>query len=186
MIEYKFTLYTVPHTGAHFTVDLLNIVGLTPKDYPTMHWQTHAKPLPTSPKFLLTARDPYLVGLRYILKGNSIETLAHQWARQITNLYNIDHFVLDIGCREADRLTHVCDALNFLDIDPDPCMVRLRPYVNAWKPLNSTEESVGGVVGAEKNKEQYLLTGKLPQEYDWSILDDAVQWYKSLPTNDYV
>jgi hypothetical protein len=71
-------------------------------------------------------------------------------------------------------------------------------YANNWKPLNVTDNP---------DKQRYLEEGILPEtqvvnihrklvprretventltkEIDWSAFDDAVAWYKSLPTND--
>ena len=181
-------LCTVPHTGAHFALDLLRNVEM--QNVLHHHWRTQPKALPQrSSKFLITARDPYLTALRYIYNGDSMENVAKSWEVCIGNLYNIDHFIIDIGCREEDRLEHICDAVKFLDISPDQYMTELESFANEWKPLNTTEEAAArglGVGGAENNKAIYLETGKLPNGHDWDTLTDAFDWYRSLPTNDYV
>lgn len=188
----KFTmcLTTVPHTGTVFAERLLDQIGLPPHNsYTGMHWNPYPYVLPDEPKLLITARDPYLTALRFITEGDTIEPVALAFDNCIANLYNVDHYLLDIGCRETDRLEHVCNLARFLDIDPDLHMEKLVPFVEAWKPVNTTKEVLSRGLfaeGTENNKAEYLETGKLPNGYDWNVLDNAVTWYKSLPTNDYV
>lgn len=189
--KYTLCIITVPHTGTHFAEQLLDQIGLHSLDkvYMGKHWDPYPSILPEEPKLLITARDPYLTALRYIANGDLIEPVALAFDNCISNLYNVDYYLLDIGCREADRLKHACDLARFLDIDPDLHMEKLVPFVKAWKPVHTTEEEAArGMLaeGTEHNKAKYLESGKLPEGYDWSVLDNAVEWYKSLSTNDYV
>lgn len=180
-------LATVPHTGAHFVVDLLRIIDI--QDILHYHWRAYSRAFPPVSKFLITARDPYLVGLRYISNGDRIEDASLTFNECIRNLYNLDHYIIDIGCRKEDRLEHVCNMANFLNINPDPYMEKLELFVEAWKPVHTTEEAAlrGTIIeGSEINKMRYLESGALPQDYDWSVFDTAVEWYNSLPTNDNV
>lgn len=180
-------LATVPHTGAHFVVDLLRIVGV--RNLLHWHWRVRPRALPQQSKFLITARDPYLTALRYIHNGDSMEDVAKTWKTCISNLYNIDHYIIDMACRKEDRLEHIYNAMRFIDIDPIPYTTELDSFINAWKPVHTTEEMIvrgHGVEGTENNKAIYLETGELPEGYDWSTLDEAFEWYKSLSTNDYV
>ena len=188
MIIHNFTmcLMTVPHTGANFAVGLLSHLDLQYQKYNITHWKTRPSMLPPEPKLLITARDPYLVALRYISKGNPIEHAALSFDNCIANLYNVDYHILDIGCRKEDRLEHVNSIAKFLDTTPD---IGTHKFVEAWTPVNTTEEQIlrGRVAGGTENdKARYLENGVLPKDHDWSILDNAVDWYKSLSTNDYV
>jgi len=186
MTTHDFTLCTVPHTGAHFIIGLLETVGLQSSiDYGVDEWGIRGRMLPLQSKFLILARDPYLTALRYIYNGEPMENVAKTWKVCFANLYNIDYFIIDIGCRKEDRLEHICDAMKFLNIDFELHMEKLKSYIEAWKPLNTSEEFFG-VESEEGNKAAYLATGELPEGHDWGLLDEAVEWYKSLPTNDYV
>jgi len=188
--EYAICLMTVPHTGAHFVTDLLETVGLLlPNEYTTAHWPTYSKSLPPESKFLITVRDPYLSALRYLYNGYPIEDAAKSWNICLANLYNVDHYIIDIGCRKEDRLEHICSAIKFINMNPDNYMEKLQPYVDLWTPIHTTEESIArgrGVDCEKNNKSIYLETGGLPNGHDWSLLDNAVEWYKALPTNDCV
>jgi hypothetical protein len=130
-----------------------------------------------------------LSALRSIYNGEQIEAAAKSWNTCLTNLYNVDHYIIDIGCRKEDRLDHICGAIKFIDMNPDQYMEKLQPYVNSWTPVYTTEESIArghGVDCEKNNKSIYLETGELPDGHDWSLLDKAVEWYKLLPTNDCV
>ena len=110
----------------------------------------------------------------------------------------MDAFILDMGCREEDRVEHLCDFVRHIGKDPDEYMDDILEYADGWKPLN-TSNSV--------EKRKYLELGQLPEtqilnihrklvprretvettltkKIDWTAFDNAVAWYKSLPTND--
>lgn len=110
----------------------------------------------------------------------------------------MDAFIVDVGCREADRVEHLCDFARHVGKDPDDYMDAIVEYANAWKPLNVTDNPI---------KQAYLKDGTLPEtqvlnikrklvprretvettltkKINWAAFDDAIAWYKSLPTND--
>jgi hypothetical protein len=133
----------------------------------------------------VTARDPYLGALHFISKSerHTLDSMSRQWDMLLDTIKDRDYFTFDIGCRESDRVAHLRDALKFLDVYETEEAIN---YIQSWKPLNQSNNEF---------KEDYLATGKLPDAgYDsckppnkmsWDVLDEAVEWYKSLPTNDY-
>jgi hypothetical protein len=173
---FDYILANVPHTGSIFTIKLLEVAGhVHSKNYMHWHWRVNSLALPQAPRILMTARDPYLSAIRTLTDNDPFDDICARWYSFIECKDFIDqYFVLDIGCREADRLEHVRNALDFCGITMTDKVV---DYVAAWKPENTSESLA---------KQEYLETGKLPDGYDWSRLDDAVAWYKSLPSNDYV
>jgi len=164
----------VPHTGTHFAEALLNIADLT---YDTIHWQPHSRPTGKYKKTITTVRNPYLAGIRWLSIGQQPERLADSWATCIKHLPALDHFILDIGCREADRFTHVCDAITFAGGDPELHKDALRQFADNWEPLNSSNTD---------NKLRYLADGALPNGYDWGKFNPIADWYSKLETNDHV
>ncbi len=174
----SFALMTVPHTGATFTSNLLALAGEVPMHY---HWKGYGTWLPGVP-LLITVRDPYLSAIRFIYSNQSIESCAEMWNESIDALPFVDHFLYDVGCREEDRITHTADMFEFCQRTMTP---EIEKYVSEWKPLN-TSENYDGDLTVKDFKANYLKDGSLPDGYNWSLLDDAVAWYKGLPTNDYV
>lgn len=147
------------------------------------HWKGDGTTwLPGIP-LLITVRDPYLSAIRFIYAGQSIESCAEMWNESIDALPFVDHFLFDIGCREEDRMAHTADMLEFCQRTMTP---EVEKYISAWKPVNSSEEYNRGIESAKDFKSNYLKDGTLPDGYDWSLFDNAVAWYKGLPTNDHV
>ena len=176
-------LLTVPYTGTHFTRTLLEVAGAHPypqgKIYvPHAHWldanvaADWAKIVQT--KVLITARDPYLSAIRCIKTGqeNPIDFIADAWDVFFTGMNEMEYFVFDIGLSKEARLGYARNALNF--VSTDLYLDRIDDYINRWEPMN---ESV------TEHKTEYLKTGKLPENYDWDKLDNAVEWYNSLTTH---
>ncbi len=87
-----------------------------------------------------------------------------------------NYFIFDIGCQEENRLNHALEAIRFIGIvDETQCRHDIIPYVEKWEPINESHSEY---------KTEYLETGKLPNEYDWNLLNEAVEWYKALTTNE--
>ena len=204
----KLSLLTVTHTGTHFAIAFLELLDI-PHNAGRNYTHHHAAPDLTpsmveryenmmNTKCIVTARDPILSGLRYIHNSAPVTQIAGCWDVFLEVLPWMDAFVLDVGCRESDRVQHLCDCARHVGKDPDDYMDAIVEYANNWKPLNVTDNP---------DKQRYLEEGILPEtqvvnihrklvprretventltkEIDWSAFDDAVAWYKSLPTND--
>jgi hypothetical protein len=179
----NYTLATVPHTGAVFTIGLLEAAGQTQGiDFKHWHWKSKVLALPEQPRALVTARNPHLSVIRTLYEGELFEPACNTWNNFIECLDFIDYFALDIGCREENRIDHVREALDFCELECNDAVIE---YVSEWSPQNTSKER-HGVEAYEHFRTDYLETGKLPDGYDWQRLDNAIGWYKSLPTNDYV
>lgn len=199
----RITVYTVPHTGTHFATKFLDTLGIErsrqykpfPLSSKTHWWRCHAAQGPSgdcaehdvadsaiipAAKLVVTARDPYLSAIRYFGPGRRpMAKLKYRWDTFLSVLEERKkpYFILDIGCREKDRYQHLLDLAEYTGVSYDEDVVR--KYADSWKPENATDTSA---------KAAYLANGVLPElECDgtWSMLDDAVAWYKTLPTNDY-
>jgi len=202
------SMLTVTHTGTHFAMAFLELLGI-PHNAGRGYTHHHAAPELTphmkeryeqliGTKCIVTARDPILSGIRYIHNGTSVQQVADCWDVFLEVLPWMDAFILDMGCREEDRVEHLCDFVRHIGKDPDEYMDDILEYADGWKPLN-TSNSV--------EKRKYLELGQLPEtqilnihrklvprretvettltkKIDWTAFDNAVAWYKSLPTND--
>lgn len=194
---HNISLVTVPHTGTHFAIELLKTVGLehrsgskgikhnTTFNFFHVHWPhdimvdwTEAvRNKVHTDKVIITARDPILTGIRYISSGKPITEIAKHWNAFLEYEADFDYFALDVGCLEEKRYEHVCNALRYIEVDPVPFADDLKAYADAWTPLNSKDSDI---------KQHYLKTEELPDGHNWSIFDEAVAWYKNLPTNAQV
>jgi hypothetical protein len=204
----ELSMITVPHTGTHFAIEFLEILDI-PHNAGRNYTHLHSAPELTphmkeryeqqiGTKCIVTARDPILSGLRYMHNRTRVSQAAETWDVFLEILPWMDAFVLDVGCRESDRLQHLLDCACHAGKDPDDYMDAIVEYAENWKPLNAT---------TNPEKKQYLENGILPKKQviraarkvvprresieddytltiDWSAFDDAVDWYKSLPTND--
>ncbi len=204
----ELSLLTVTHTGTNFAIAFLELLGI-PHNAGRNYTHIHASP-ELSPsmekrykelvgtKCIVTARDPLLSGIRYIHNGAKVSQIAGCWEVFLEILPWMDAFILDVGCREEDRVEHLCDLARHVGKDPEEYMDAIVEYADNWKPLNVTDN---------EDKQRYLESGVLPEKQvihihrklvprretvettltkkiDWAAFDDAVAWYKSLPTND--
>jgi hypothetical protein len=182
-------LLTVPHSGTTFTRTLLRKAYILSDPHakayvPDAHWldeivtETWDKIVQT--KLIITARDPYLSAIRSIKtkQENPIELIADAWDvcfKAMKESKESNYFVFDIECQEEDRLKHALDVIRFVGIvDAIQCRQDIIPYVEKWLPVNESHSEY---------KTNYLELGKLPNGYDWNLLDNAVEWYKSLTTH---
>jgi hypothetical protein len=178
----KAILLTVPYTGTHFARSLFSIVDpLSIHDVPSAHWlDGNVRELWDKiirRKLVITARDPYLTAIRSIQTGHEdpITFIAQSWETCFEAIQVADHFILDIGCQKERRLKHALAAINFIGSECEAHNEQqVAAFVDAWLPENESQS---------KYKTEYLETGNLPDEYDWSLLDEASEWYNALLTN---
>jgi hypothetical protein len=129
----------------------------------------------SSHKCIVTARDPYLCAIRFLHNGQTVEECASHWNIFLNTYEDFSPFILDVGTREGDRLEHLYETANFIDECPDKYEKDIREYADAWIPVKGSNSEM---------KQQYLEYGTLPANHSWQLLDEAVEWYRSLPTND--
>jgi hypothetical protein len=179
-------LYTVPHSGTNFVEKFLNTLGITEsiirihvtqlddaKIIESQHHLTQLEMLASSKPTIITARDPYLSAIRLLQREHRTMTLLKKrWDRFFKTIPTMNYHIIDIGVKEEDRYTHLCQAADFLKVKYSE--QKVRAFADEWKPENETTSDA---------KTKYLETGELPEFYDWSLLDEAVEWYRNLPTN---
>ena len=178
-------LYTIPHTGTNFVEKFLNSLGVTDSiirihvtqlddaEIVSQHHLTQLKMLTNSSPTIITARDPYLTAIRFLKREHrTMALLKKRWDRFFKTIPTMNCHIIDIGVKEEDRYTHLCQAADFLEVKYSE--QKVRAFADAWKPENETTSDA---------KTKYLETGELSEFYDWSLLDEAVEWYRNLPTN---
>ena len=178
-------IYTVPHTGTNFVRKFLDTLETTENiirihathlddtEMVSQHHLTQLRILASSSPTIITARDPYLSAIRFLKREHRKMTfLKKRWDRFFKTVPTMNYHIIDIGVKEEDRYTHLCQAADFLKIKYSE--QKVRAFADAWKPVNETTSDA---------KTKYLDTGELSKFHDWSLLDDAVSWYKNLQTN---
>jgi len=190
-------IFTVPHTGTHFIAEFLTVLGmkshvnntsLVPANkFCRIHsYRTTIKDVPggyysklLNSKVIVAARIPYMTVFRRIAQENSIHTVdthAERWNCFLDVLPELDHVVLDITCREEEKYIQLVNIAKHVNqYSPDKEQL-IQAYADAWKPQNVSDTVY---------KKEFLETGALPEGHNWSRFDRAVEWYKSLPTNDF-
>jgi len=201
---HRFNIFTVPHTGTHFIFKFVNDVLGAERDNGPAHytkdgayyWPFHAFHQPLhmmSPRIqsfcngtnnesrrptLVTARDPYLSTIHYmdLAPTRKLSDCAGYWDTFLGIIPRTNHFIVDIGCHENKRTEHLCEVADFLRLPYK--LDDMKTFAEAWKPENARSNDM---------KKKYLETGTLPDPRgeSWDMLDNAVAWYKSLPTNGY-
>lgn len=179
-------LLTVPYSGTNFTNKLLETAGASHNHnwgtyIPQAHWldsnctDDWYKIVQT--KAIITARDPFLSAIRSIKvnQEDPVKFIADSWAACFKGMEELDYVILDIGCRESDRLENALNVIRFAGIDEEKYMDNIVPFVNAWIPENESYS---------EHKTNYLKSGRLPDGYDWSQLYEAAIWYNKLLTNE--
>ena len=201
-LKTKTSLFTVPHTGTHFAIEFLKCLGIEhasgtgffsihPKRTRITDWENGGWFTIANTNCVVTARDPYLTHIRYIHNNHDVSDNVKSWDCMINALPHLRSYkILDIGCRVEDRYDHLCEIAEFVGVYPKAYRELIEVYADAWMPLNDSENEI---------KKQYLETNSLPttqtlelpsgdtkeNEIDWSELDFAIDWYKTLPTNDF-
>lgn len=182
---YEFTVFTVIHTGTNFIQTFFNELGFEWKFYrlhspPTVVLDGVIRDKLNSGPVVVTARDPYLSAFHYLSLYNNaekgIKELDLQWNMFLNILPTINYYVVDVDCTQENRHSQLSGAIQHIGYNPADFEPKIKDYASNWKPLNSTKN---------KMKLEYFETGKLPKGHDWSVLDEAVDWYKNLPTNSY-
>jgi len=132
-----------------------------------------------SSKVIVAARNPYLSVFRRIDLPTSrpLKYYAARWNVFLDTIPELDYVILDVGCRGEEKYNQLVDVAKHIGLYSEETIPIIKDYAKAWKPVNISDT---------KFKRDFLLTGELPEGYDWSVFDSAVDWYESLPTNSYI
>lgn len=198
-IETKISLFTVPHTGTHFAIEFLKLLGIEHKagtgffhihapqkritDWSNGGWHTISHT-----KCVVTARDPILTAIRYIHNNNYVSNVAKHWDTFLNALEHLNSYaVLNIGCAKDQRFDHLCDIAEFVGKDPAAYENIIAIYADAWEPRNISDNEI---------KQEYLDSGGLPtrqilqnkektwyEDIDWDALNPAIEWYNNFSAN---
>jgi len=188
-------IFTVPHSGTQFTRQLFDEFGFT-------RWNVNKERIrvitETAPfyymqhtgrwlgqqipdyeqklqelKVITTVRHPHKVLRSFLRRGRTFKENIRAWKSLFEWLPRTDHYIFDIGCRENERLSQMLGILTHIGANTPKYRKITARYVDNWRPLNVTDGS------RIKNHNIHIDDSMLKQ------LDFAVEWYESLPTNDF-
>lgn len=181
-------LYTIPHSGTRFTLTYLERLGFRRwnqnldnlrriTNVGVLFYQQHTGPWLgqqisdpeyhlENKKVIITVRHPHLVLKSFLARGKTLETNIACWKSLLEWLPKIDHCIFDIGCAENRRFRQMYRLMEHIGQNNLDTYRITKDYVDEWEPLNVTPNSDIEVT-------------------DYSELDFAVEWYESLPSNDY-
>lgn len=186
-----FGLFTVPHSGTRFTMHFFSKIKLKPwnPSKPTekvTFWQMHSgntyfgkrtlddqksfKKLPT----IVTVTHPHRCWVSHNARGKGYDENVDSWKHLIDYIPKHNCYVFDINCRESERRRLIYDMLDFLDLNTPDRREETDKWIAEWPTVRAKES---------KQKRNYLTDGSMPNGYDYSRLEFAVDWYESLPTN---
>ncbi len=194
-----FAIFTVPHSGTRFTMEYFNKIGIkswwpgqsvesTDKFTQRGFWQVHAgndylgrwtldkyKLLHQVP-VVVTVTHPHRNWVSFTRRKKSYELNVDCWEYLIKELPTLNYYLFDINCRESERKTHLINMLKFLNLHTEERGMLTDKWVNEW-PFSHAQDY--------HQKRMYLTHNRLPSGYDYDQLQFAVDWYESLPFNDY-
>jgi len=180
-------LFTVPHSGTVFTLTYFEQLGFRRwninleklsriTNVGVLFHQQHsgvwmnptnirpeAKYALQNRKVITTVRHPHLVLNSFLSRGKTLETNIECWKSLIEWLPQIDHYIFDIGCPENKRFEQMYGMLEHIGQNNLDTYRITQEYVDAWKPMNTTPDKK-----------------ILADDFDYSSLDFAVDWYESL------
>jgi len=188
-----FCVFTVPHSGTRFTMEYFTKLGVktwNPSnlvDVPT-YWQVHAgnhylghqtlddyKLLHKLP-VVVTVTHPHRNWVSFTARDKSYEQNVDCWEYLLKELPTLNYYLFDINCRASERKMHLINILNFLNLYTEEREALTDEWCAEWPSSHAQ---------SYHNKDQYLTHNRLPSGYDYDQLQFAVDWYESLPTNDY-
>ena len=125
---------------------------------------------------VITVTHPHRNWVSFASRNKSYESNLSCWCCLLDELPNLNYYLFDINCRESNRKGELINMLHFLDLYTEKRERWTDEWINEW-PIMSSRDS--------KHKKQYLENQMLPSGYNYSQLQFAVDWYESLPSNDY-
>ena len=203
-MAYKFIYLTVQHSGTRFLENYFLHLGFSPLqftrecsvcgiinfDYTHEHVPDHNKSgkveytwhhytgLGNNTKdtngtnrimpVVSTLRHPYDTAISYISRGYDLRTCLNGWERLIRTSTKVPITYCYVDCKEENRKAQLLNVVRQIDCYDENTEERTNEFVLDWKPV--------GVYNSTY-KTEYLLNGKLPDVFDWSRFDRAVNWF---------
>lgn len=202
---YKFTYITVQNSGTRFLERYFLHIGLSPQtfvqaqkvdyskymneknlsglyEYVWRHY-SYEKPRDTKtyaqwemvvdrPNYpvVSTLRHPYKTAISFLVRGHDLQRCVYMWDNFIReSILRTRMVYFDIDCPEEYRKLHLLDTMQKVGCVDDETEQLTEEFVDNWKPV--------GVYRSDM-KDKYLESGILPDGFNWSRLDRAVNWYE--------
>ena len=199
-MAYKFTYITVQHSATRFLETYFIYLGFSPLtltqrcktcgnshgyekhmdernasgkiEYKWNHYRSdniYIKPQHKTYPIVSTARHPYKTVISYLSRGYDVRDCLTMWDNFIktSTTHNMLYYFTD--CKEENRKAQLIDLIKSIDCYENDTEELTDNFVLDWKPI--------GVYNSDIKKE-YERTGKLPDVFDWSRFDRAINWYE--------
>lgn len=205
-MPHKFTYLTVPNSGTRFLERYFIYIGLSPIRFATVcrecgethgyekHlseknmsgkykyiWNHYSPDIPKKKSIhihvadcnehnpvLSTLRHPHKTAISFLARGNDLEKCLNIWENFIWISSRMPMVYFDIDCAKEHRKAHLLDIIRKVDCYDSETEELTDEFVKAWKPVGVYRSDI---------KREHQETGKLPDVFDWSRFDRAVNWY---------
>lgn len=202
-MAYKFTYITIQHSGTRFLERYFIHIGFSPltltskcktcnqnhgyEKYKTeanksgryeYSWRHYAAPITSSFNIpeesfscpvISTLRHPYKTAISFLSRGYDLRKCLLAWETYIkfSMHHNIIHYNID--CKKENRTAQLLNLVKQIDCYDENTEKLTDEFILDWKPVGEYNS---------KYKADYLLDGTLPDVFDWSRFDRAVNWYE--------
>jgi hypothetical protein len=128
-------------------------------------------------KTIVTVTHPHRCWVSWATREREFDKNVEAWQALFNWLPTLNkYYVFDINVRKEERFEHLYGAIKFLGLECEMYEDLTHEYVEAW-PESYPQDS--------QLKAAYLESNELPDGHDYTKLQFAVDWYESLPTNNY-
>ena len=147
--EYWWSHYTRETSNTHKFAD----AGKVPPQYPIVS----------------TLRHPHKTAISFLMRGYDLRRCLRMWDSyiELSTQRPIIHYNLE--CKKENRTPQLLNLVKQIDCYDEHTEELTDEFVLDWKPI--------GAYNSEY-KTDYLLDGTLPDVFDWSRFDRAVNWYE--------
>lgn len=128
-------------------------------------------------KTIITVQHPHRCWVSFLTRGKTFDANIYCWKSLLEWLPKLDYTLFDINCPEENRKEQLFNVLRHVGKYTEENKQLTEQFVDEnWIPAHPKDSQY---------KRDYIREGKLPNGYDYSKLQFAVDWYESLPSNSY-
>jgi len=118
--------------------------------------------------FVSTLRHPHKTAVSFLSRGYDLRECLTMWDNFIKTSMLIPITYYDIDCPIQYRKSHLLDIVRTVDCYKEEHEELTDDFVSNWFPVGSYKSEY---------KEEYVKNNTLPDKFDWSRFDRAVNWY---------
>ena len=116
-----------------------------------------------------TIRHPYKTAISYLARGYDLRGCLDMWDNfiQVSTTYKMVYYFVD--CKEENRKAQLLNLIERVDCYDADTEELTDKFVLDWERIGVYNSDI---------KTTYKNTGKLPDVFDWTRFDRAVNWYE--------